>query len=217
MFSKLINRLTSNYDKDENSNIAKLYKIYASELEQIKNTLEKIKLYQDIDNATDRTLDRMGNNALEPRSTEDDEIYREFIKTKIIANLSKGDIETINQVATVLLGKSFRGVTETWNQEKYNNEPAGLALVLRNHSKDLPFEAIDRTVAGGVGLRWILELKQDVPEIFIGIATLSGEEITVYPYSPTSIESKGKVYIATGNDTTVENMTVYPKKEKEVI
>lgn len=213
MFNEVINRLPDNFNKDKNSINGKLHQIFIEQLQEVKDVLIDIKMCRDIDNAMGKTLDRIGNNVLELRNTEDDQLYRTFIKTKIIANLSKGDIETINQVATVLLGKSFRGVTETWNREKYNNEPAGLALVLRNHSKDLPFEAIDRTVAGGVGLRWILELKQDVPEIFIGIATLSGEEITVYPYSPTSIESKGKVYIATGNDTTVENMTVYPKKE----
>lgn len=48
---------------------------------------------------------------------------------------------------------------------------------------------------------------------YIGIASLSGEEITVYPYSPKNIESKGNVYIATGSNTGLENVTVYPRKE----
>lgn len=48
---------------------------------------------------------------------------------------------------------------------------------------------------------------------YIGMITLSGEEITVYPYSPKSIESKGSIYIATGSNTGLENVTVYPRKE----
>lgn len=213
MYKNIFNRLPDNYSREGQVNNEKFHKVIYGEFEQVKQVFQDIKDYQDLDKATGRTLENIGNNVLELRNTEDDELYRTFIKTKIIANLSKGNIETINQVATVLLGKSFRGVTETWNKEKYNNEPAGLALVLRNHSKNLPFKAIDRTVAGGVGLRWILELKQGVPEIFIGMATISGEEITVYPYSPKELSSKGKVYIATGSNTGVENMTVYPRKE----
>lgn len=46
---------------------------------------------------------------------------------------------------------------------------------------------------------------------YIGCCLTSGEEITVYPYSPKEIDSKGKVYIAAGNNTGLENVTVYPK------
>lgn len=49
--------------------------------------------------------------------------------------------------------------------------------------------------------------------IYIGMATVSGEEITVYPYSPRNIESKGNIYVGLGSNTGVENMTVYPRKE----
>lgn len=48
-------------------------------------------------------------------------------------------------------------------------------------------------------------------EIYLAITILSGEEITVYPYSPRNIESKGNIYIATGSNTGLENVTVYPK------
>lgn len=213
MFNKLINRLPDNYNKNENSINGKLYKIYARELEDIRRAFEDIKRYQDVDKAIDKTLDHIGKNVLQLRNTEDDELYRLFIKTKIIANLSKGDIETINQVATVLLGKGFIGVSETWNQSQYNNEPAGLVLKMRNQAKSLPFDAIGRTIAGGVGVKWILELKQDKSEMFVGMATVSGEEVTVYPYSPRNIESKGNIYVAIGSNAGVENMTVYPRKE----
>lgn len=213
MYKNIFNRMPSNYSQEGQINNEKFHKVVYGELEEIKQVFKDIKTYQDLDKAIGKTLDNIGKNVLELRDTEDDELYRLFIKTKIMANLSKGDIETINQVATVLLGEGFRGVTETWNQPQYNNEVAGLALKMRNQFKELPFNAIDRTIAGGVGLKWILELKQDSSEIFIASVIVSGEEITVYPYSVTEITSKGDIFIGLGHNTATEEVNVYPREE----
>ncbi|WP_414836252.1 YmfQ family protein [Clostridium sporogenes] len=50
-------------------------------------------------------------------------------------------------------------------------------------------------------------------KFYVGAATLCGEEIVVYPWSPKEIESKGKVNVAITNNTGVEKITLYPKKE----
>ncbi len=50
-------------------------------------------------------------------------------------------------------------------------------------------------------------------KFYVGAATLCGEEIVVYPWSPKAIESKGRINIAMANNTGVENITLYPKKE----
>lgn len=212
MHLRMLDRLTDNYNKYPNGVIGRWYQIVAKELLSIEKAMEDIKKYQDVDSAMQATLDKVGKNVLEYRNAEDDDMYRLFIKTKIIANLSKGDIETINQVATVLLGDGFVGIQETWNLPSYNNEPAGLVLVMRNKANQLPFMAIDRAVAGGVGVRWVLEYKQDAPEFYIGMATISGEEITVYPYSITEISTQSKVYVGLGHNVSTEDMTVYPQK-----
>ncbi|WP_206152098.1 YmfQ family protein [Clostridium cochlearium] len=47
----------------------------------------------------------------------------------------------------------------------------------------------------------------------IGATTLCGENITVYPWSPKDITSLGKVNVAMGSNTGLENITIYPKKE----
>ncbi|WP_291563735.1 MULTISPECIES: putative phage tail protein [unclassified Clostridium] len=49
--------------------------------------------------------------------------------------------------------------------------------------------------------------------IYFGICTATGEEVTVYPWSPKEINSKGTVKVALGSNTGVENITIYPKKE----
>ncbi|MCY6958879.1 putative phage tail protein [Clostridium brassicae] len=47
---------------------------------------------------------------------------------------------------------------------------------------------------------------------YVSVIT-SGEEITVYPWMPKDITSRGKVNIAMGGNIGVENITVYPRKE----
>ena len=51
--------------------------------------------------------------------------------------------------------------------------------------------------------------------LYIGATTLCGEEITVYPWEPKEIKSKGKFNIAISNNATVENITIYPKNSKK--
>lgn len=213
MHLKMLDRITDNYNKNEDGFIGKWYQIVSRELMAVEKAMADIQKYQDIDNAVQSTLDKIGKNVLEYRNAEEDDMYRLFIKTKIIANLSKGDIETINQVATTLLGDGFVGIKETWNLPRYNNEVAGLVLTMRNKANQLPFDAINRTIAGGIGVHWVLEYKQDTPEIYIGMATIGGEEITVYPYSITDISTSTKVYIGLGHNTSTEEITVYPQGE----
>lgn len=212
MFNTLIDRLPSNYSKSKDSVNGKLYQIYASELSQIKEVFNTIKLYQDMDVSAGKALDRIGRNVLQLRDTDDDDLYRLLIKTKIIANLSKGDIETINEVCRVLLGKGFAGVQESWGSSRYQNEPAGLILKIMNQAKNLPFQAIDRIIAGGVDLSWVLEYKQSAADIYIASAIISGEETTVYPYTVREIEIQGTISVAMGHNTGVEKVNIYPKK-----
>ncbi len=211
MWNKVFNRLPDNYSREGQVNNEKLHKVIYGEIEEVKKVFEDIKSSQDIDSAVGKTLDNIGKNVLEYRNTDDDEWYRQLIKTKIIANLSQGDIETINEVARVLIGDSFQGIKETWNLERYNNEPAGLVLTMKNQAKILMTNAIDRAVAGGVGIKYVLELIQEGSEIYVGTVFVSGENIVVYPYSPKDIKSSGKVYLATGNNAEVDTTTVYPK------
>lgn len=156
MFDRLINRHPDNYKKNKESNIGKLYQIYSRELNQIKEVLEDIKKCRDVDKATHKTLDKIGKNVLELRSTDDDDLYRQMIKTKIIANLSQGDIETINEVAKTLVGNSYAGVEETWNNPTFDNEVSGLVMKLHKYNPDTPFKAFERVRAGGVRLFWEL-------------------------------------------------------------
>ncbi|VIA86595.1 phage protein [Clostridioides difficile] len=41
----------------------------------------------------------------------------------------------------------------------------------------------------------------------------TGETVTIYPYSPTDITSFGELTITTGNDRSMEKVTLYPRQE----
>ncbi|MCC0704891.1 DUF2313 domain-containing protein [Clostridioides sp. ES-S-0049-02] len=49
--------------------------------------------------------------------------------------------------------------------------------------------------------------------MFAGSTTNTGETVTIYPYTPTNFESFGELTIATGNDRSMEKVTLYPKQE----
>ncbi len=47
--------------------------------------------------------------------------------------------------------------------------------------------------------------------IYVGSATLTAEEIVVYPYIATELSSNSKIKIAAANTVSSENLTVYPR------
>ena len=47
---------------------------------------------------------------------------------------------------------------------------------------------------------------------YIGSTTICGEEVTVLPWSPKDLLSKGSFNIAIGNNGGIENITLYPRK-----
>ncbi|HBF4976919.1 hypothetical protein C4T51_08740 [Clostridioides difficile] len=49
--------------------------------------------------------------------------------------------------------------------------------------------------------------------MFAGSTMNTGETVTIYPYSPTDITSFGELTINTGNDRSMEKVTLYPRQE----
>lgn len=148
MFNKLINRLPDNYKKDKNSINGKLYQIYSYELEQIKKAFDDIKKYQNVDKAVGKTLDHIGKNVLEYRDTAMDEDYRKWVKIKVLANRSNGDIEVINHILKKYMGDDFISLEDGWNS--YVKEPASLVVNIKGDSKTVPYKVLNRIKSAGV-------------------------------------------------------------------
>lgn len=155
----LLRRLTDVYTKDPNSNIGKLMAIFADQLTDLEATLDRTRKWRDINLAQGKTLDRIGENVVQPRGVATDEVYRILIKSKIARNLSKGDNNTIISVLATALDVLFSEITI---EEMYNDtdepEPAAIKVIqlpiarLNEVGMDpVQFARIvQRTVAAGV-------------------------------------------------------------------
>lgn len=140
---KLVKRLTDNYKKNPESNIGKLLSIIDFELDRLTETYKLIDSYRAIDTATGVTLDNIGKNVLQERGGMDDITYRLFLKVKIRSNLSGGQIETINDIMTTVLGDNYLGLREVWNNSTYSNEPAAFEIRFVNFFSDIAAQYAD--------------------------------------------------------------------------
>lgn len=111
--NEMLYALTSAYShKDRNNlrlglpietNIGKLFSIFAWGLDTVQEQADLIRLWDDIDYACGSVLDRYGANFGVSRLGADDRFYRLVIKIKLLAQLSGGDIDTVLNAAASLL------------------------------------------------------------------------------------------------------------------
>lgn len=127
LWEHMLNSLTDAYNKDHNSNNAKLMRIIARQFEDLQKTILKIELWRAIDEAQGTTLDLIGANVRQPRGKANDEVYRILIKSKIARNLSQGDINNIIHVLATSLNCEYGDIKIT---ELYSSggEPAAIAI-----------------------------------------------------------------------------------------
>lgn len=164
IFDKMLERLTDNYNKHPQSNISKLLKLVAKELDDIKVQLKKIEEWRDIDKAEGEVLNRIGYNVEQFRGQASDEIYRVLIKSKIARNRSNGTINKIIEVISMALGVEPKdiGIKEMYLDE-FDPEPAAISVISVPIAKILEIgmtgsqfaKLIAQMTAAGVGVREI--------------------------------------------------------------
>lgn len=160
--SRLVEKLTDNYNKDPDSNISKLLGIVEAEHDELLETLQVVEAWQDLDKALGRALDRIGFDVQQFRGMATDEVYRVLIKSRIARNNSDGSINTIIRVLSMALDidPSEIGIAETYN-DPYDPEPAALSVIraplgslLKTGMSGPQLGAmIAKTAAGGVGVK----------------------------------------------------------------
>ena len=84
------------------TNIGKLFSIFAWGLDSVQEQAELIKLWDDLDCAKGSVLDRYGANFGVERFGATDAFYRLTIKVKLLSQLSGGDINTVLNAAAEL-------------------------------------------------------------------------------------------------------------------
>lgn len=162
---KMLYALTSAYTRKDydnqhlrippETNIGKLFAIFAYGLDFIHEQADLIRSWDDIENARGAVLDRYGANFGVKRISSDDEFYRLSIRVKVIAQLSGGDTDTVIRAAGDLLG------VDVSNIDFEDVFPSKVALYVdqklvsenRFELIDSIAESIKRILAAGVGMR----------------------------------------------------------------
>ncbi len=137
------------------TNIGKLFSIFAWGLDLVQENAELVKLWDDLNNAKGAVLDRYGANWGVKRFNENDALYRLAIIVKVMAQLSGGDTDTVIKATAELLGVEYTDI------EFADVFPAKIALyvdwlLLTQERQELiePIAwSIKRIVASGVGMR----------------------------------------------------------------
>ena len=191
MYKKIFNRLPERFRK---SNTDKLYYVLFDEKGAFLNAINSVEDSRNIDNATGDTLDLIGGNVGQIRQGEDDDLFRQLIKVRILANMSIGDIETINTIMSTLVKETYLGLREAFLYDKNLNEPAAIVLDIEYGNWDIPYYVVDKIKAAGVRVLYATNVKHHL--YWAGVCD-GREHITKYPYSLTEIDYKNNMYIGT--------------------
>lgn len=176
LYKRAFNRLPERFRKPNNEKL--YYVLYHDGFDNIYTGLESVRDSRNIDKAYGKSLDLLGANVGQFRNGEDDDLYRLLIKTRIIANLSIGDIPTINHVMSALIKEVYLGLEEVWWNKDHLFEPAAIKLHLGPIAKRIPYEIINRVKAAGV--RVLIELNYK-KTFYLGVGAVAGEAITILP------------------------------------
>lgn len=163
------------------TNIGRLFGTLAWGLEIIHENADRLKLWDDIDNARGSVLDRYGANFGVARGGADDTFYRLLIKIKMIALLSGGDIDTIISAAASLFNVDVSeiGVRELFPAKIWIYVDEAVLDAERLEASDLIAELMKRIVSAGVGTRIFLRTYHNARTAsFLAVAALESATVT---------------------------------------
>ncbi len=165
---KMLYALTSAYSRKDydnlqsgkpvETNIGKLFSLFTWGLDKVQEQADLIKLWDNLDYAEGKVLDRYGANFGVKRGGASDVLYRLFIKVKMIAQLSGGDEDTVIKAAAEFLGVEYSDICSEDIYPAKKRIYVDLAL-LSDERKELIEQiahAIKRTIAAGVGFKLYL-------------------------------------------------------------
>lgn len=169
---KMLHELTTAYNRDEDSNIGKLFQITAGVYESAFSSLEGVKDLRDINNAHGVTLDQIGRNWGVKRDGLDDDLYRVLILVKIISLINGGDIDTVINAAAVIFQVDHADIhlTEIFPAKIKVDAPyQAVMAVVDAESLRIVMRFIKRILAAGIGLDFGLYSDIDVEtEVYVG-------------------------------------------------
>lgn len=210
-------KLQSSYMQNDPTTIA-LCKALDKQFRKLSLESQKCLIYPMIDYLDEPILDILAYDLHADfyQSDLDISIKKSLLKEAFTNHKIKGTPGIVEKMATTVFGRTklkewfeyggrpyyFKMEVEITNQGASENQLNRLDdLINKYKNKRSWLEKIDIFLAS-------------IGTFFIGTCCVSGEEITVYPWSPQSIELKAKVNIAPGTTSLVETSTVYPERRQ---
>ena len=186
----MLDSLTSGYTRKDirnvkhslpmETNIGRLFSTFAFGLDMIQEQSDKIRLWDDIDNAQGIVLDRHAENFGLKRNGANDEFLRLLIKVKMISLLSGGDIYTVVKAAAALFNVLPEQIIL---QEIF---PAKIKITINREYLDewvfnnanIIIALMKRIVIAGVGIDIEVELREELT-LYLGFILHTGDFITI--------------------------------------
>lgn len=176
-------------------NNLKLYYVLYGGFDEVYKAFEEIRASRDLDKAYGATLDKIGENVGQFRMDEEDDLYRQLIKVRIIANLSLGNIPTLNKVLSVLTKDVYLGLKEVWDKSEYKNEPSKIVIELDSSAKQFPFELVEAIKSAGVRVLTEIHYDSKLDEIWAG-GRRRALHLKYGMHQPTGIDGKNEQIFA---------------------
>lgn len=145
-------------------NFEAMVRIFAERIQEIENVNVDICEVQTVDGAFGLNQDYLGEIIGQERLGFDDDFYRNLLRAKIGENVSKGGIEDIIQVASLLTQSSVVELQEWYSAGLgvYINNAVDAALI------NFFYERIDRVAVAGVRLEGLFCFDPDEAFAFEG-------------------------------------------------
>ena len=141
-------------------------------------------------------------------------VKQELIKNSNHLHKKKGTPAAVEKAAQIVFGRSW---VKEWFE--YDGQPYMFKMdveISNRGASPQDLALLDQLINAYKNKRSWLEIVNifltENGFIYFGSCITSGEEITVYPWSITSIESRGTINTALGTNTGSETITVYPKE-----
>lgn len=193
----MLDALTSGYSRKDlrnayhslpmDTNIGRLFSTFDFGLKIIQEQTEKMRLWDDIDNARGAVLDRYAANFGVKRNGSPDPFLRLLIKVKMISLLSGGDIDTVIKAAASLFDIPPENVElrEVFPAKVWIYIDEALLDAARLDTAEIIAQMMKRIVAAGVGTRLIFRTyRRYQNSAVINTACTEYAEITLRPANP---------------------------------
>ncbi|MDR1465452.1 MAG: hypothetical protein LBJ11_09165 [Oscillospiraceae bacterium] len=190
----MLEMLTGGYARDDVQNvrhgrepvtrIGKLFSLLADGFQLVHEQAEKVRLWDNLDNARGTALDRYGANFGVYRNGVDDAFLRLMIKVKMLAHLSGGDVDTVLWAAAELLGVPPEELdpAEVFPAKLWIYVDQPVIDAYHMEIIDLIARVMKRIVAAGVGFRLFLRTVYQFPSsIFVNTGASQYSELHIHP------------------------------------